>query len=579
MKSIFNKILSSKIWWLILPLVAVGVYALSTMINVQLDLTAEKRYTLSEPTKILLKKLDAPVEVTVLLTGDNLPAGFKKLQNSTTAFLERCKGVSSKNFSYSFVDPETFMNDSINFPLNDTAKSEFLKSAAVKQNEVTKTATKAAFSYPVALVKYKDQFATVNLLQGQSNKGFLNPDGTDAQFQVINNAEALLEYQFINALYSLTRSTVPIVAYATGHGEPMGPETYDLNSTLDGRYRYFLYNLKTQRGISDSIKALIICKPTEKFTDDDKLKIDQYIMRGGKVMFLLDVINADLDSLRNSGKDLTAFDRGLDLDELLFKYGVRINPDLVQDLQCDVLPQTVGMVGDKPQIELLRWPYFPLLYPTSDHPIVKNMDAVVMQFPQSIDTVKSDGVKKTVLLSTSNTSRITGSPAIVTVNVLKEIENPSAWKLKNIPLAVLSEGKFTSLFANRVSQAQIDTMKYYGTDFLSEGKPGGKVIITGDGDWVLNPVTRQGPMPMGANRYTQYNFANKDFLLNCLDYLTDESGILQTRSKEYVLRMLDPKLLETGKTKWQWFNIALPLVLVLLAGAVFQWRRKRRFVK
>ena len=572
-------ILRSKIWWLILPLAAVGIYALSTMVNLQLDLTAEKRFTLSEPTKNLLKKLDDKVEVTVFLTGDNLPAGFKKLQNSTAAFLERCKSIGNNNFSYSFVEPETFMSDDTNFPLNDTAKSEFLKSAAVKQNEVTKTSTKAAFNYPAALVKYKEQYATVNLLQGQSNKGFLNPDGGDAQFQVINNAEALLEYQFINAIYSLTRSSVPIVAYATGHGEPMGPETYDLNSTLDGKYRFFLYNLKNQPGISDSIKALIIAKPTEKFTDDDKLKIDQYIMRGGKVLFLLDVINADLDSLRSSGQDLTAYDRGLDLDELLFKYGVRINPDLVQDLQSDVLPQTVGMVGDKPQIELLQWPYFPLLYPTSDHPIVKNMDAVVMQFPQSLDTVKTDGVKKTVLLSTSNTSRITGSPAIVTVNVLKELENPSAWKLKSIPLAVLSEGKFKSLFANCVSQAQIDTMKYYGNDFLNESKAEGKVIVTGDGDWVLNAVYKNQPLPMGANVYTQYNFANKDFLLNSLDYLTDESGILQTRSKEYVLRMLDPQQLETGKTQWQWINIGLPLLLVLLSGAVFQWRRKKRFVR
>lgn len=579
MKSLLNKIISSKLWWFILPGAAIGIYALSTITNTQLDLTAEKRYTLSQPTKDLLKKLDDKVEITVLLTGDNLPAGFKKLQNSTAAFLERCKSNGNNKLSYTFIEPEAFMADTINYPMNDTAKSEFLKSAAVKQNEVTKTATKAAFNYPVALVKYKDQFATVNLLQGQSNKGFLNPEGGDAQLQVINNAEALLEYQFINAIYSLTRTSIPIVAYATGHGEPMGPETYDLNGTLDAKFRFFLYNLKKQSSISDSIKALIICKPTEKFTDDDKLKIDQYIMRGGKVMFLLDVINADLDSLRNSGTDLTAYDRGLDLDELLFKYGVRINPDLVQDLQCDVLPQTVGMVGDKPQIELLQWPYFPLLYPTADHPIVKNMDAVMMQFPQSLDTVKSDGVKKTILLSTSNTSRITGSPAIVTVNVLKELENPSAWKLKNIPLAVLSEGKFKSIYANRVSQAQIDTMKYYGNDFLPESKTAGKVIITGDGDWVLNAVSRQGPLPMGANRYTQYNFANKDFLLNSLDYLTDESGILQTRSKEYVLRMLDPKQLETGKSKWQWINIGLPLILVLLAGAIFQWRRKKRFVK
>lgn len=578
MKNYIHKIFISKSWWIVSLIVAIGAYSLSTFINIQVDLTAEKRFTLSEPSKILLKKLDDKVEVSVLLTGD-LPASFKKLQNSTTSFLERCKSISSKNFEFHFVEPQEFINDSINFPLSDTFKIEFLKNAGVKQNEVTKTATKAVFCYPIALVKYKNQYTTVNLLQGQSNRGFLNPEGADAQLQVINSAEALLEYQFINAIYSLTRPTLPIIAYATGHGEPMGPETYDLRSTLDNKYRFFLYDLKRQPIISDSVKVLLIDKPTEKFTDEDKLKIDQYVMRGGKVMFLLDVLHADLDSLRKSGKDFTAYDRGLNLDDLLFKYGVRINPDLVQDLQCDVLPQTVGMIGNKPQIELLQWPYFPLLYPTADHPIVKNMDAVMMQFPQSIDTIKTEGITKTILLSTSNTSRITGSPAIVTVEVLKELENPMAWKLKNIPLAVLSEGKFKSLFANRISQAQIDTMKNYGVDFLSESRADGKVIVTGDGDWILNSFNNQGPLQMGTNMFTQYTFTNKDFLLNSLDYLTDENGVLQTRNKEYVLRMLDLKKLETDKVQWQWLNIGLPFALLILAGSIFQWKRKRSFVK
>ena len=580
MKGILNKIIGSAFWWLILPALAIGIYCLGSLVNVQLDLTAEKRFTLSQPTKTLLQKLDEKVEIDVLLTGDNLPSGFKKLQNSTAAFLERCKGINSQNISYRFVEPETFVTDSINYPLDPESKKALLNSAGVKQNEVTKTATKAVYNYPVALVKYKDQYTAVNLLQGQSNKGFLNPDGVDAQLQVINNAEALLEYQFSNAIYSLVRPVVPIVAYATGHGEPMDSTTFDLRKTLSEKYRFFLYDLKKQAAISDSVKALIIDKPTEKFTDEDKLKIDQYVMRGGRVMFLLDVLNADLDSLRQSGKEFTAYDRGLDLDELLFKYGIRINQDLVQDLQCDVLPQAVGMIGDKPQIELLQWPYFPLLYPNSDHPIVKNMDAVVMQFPQSLDTVKADGIKKTVLLATSNTSRITGSPAIITVEVLKQIENASAWKVKNVPLAILSEGKFRSLFANRVSQSQIDTIKKYGSEFLAQSSQNGKIIVTGDGDWILNAFNKKtGPMQMGENLFTQYTFANKDFLLNSLDYLTDESGILQSRSKEYVLRMLDPKQLETAKTQWQWLNIVLPLVLVLLAGVVFQWRRKRKYVK
>lgn len=571
------KLFHSKISWLLLPLVAIGLYVLATQLPAQLDLTAEKRFTLNEPTKKLLKNLDGPVEVDVLLAGDNLPAGFRKLANSTENFLARCKNISGSNFNYRFIEPQDFIDDSINFPLSDTFKTSFLKQSAVKQNEVNSTATKAAFTYPVALVQYAGKFTTVNLLQGQSNKGFLNPEGSDAQLQVINNAEALLEYQFTNAISSLAKTYTPIVAYAAGNGEPQDVQAYDLSTTLQQKYRFFLLDLKQQATISDSIKTLIIAKPTETFTESEKLKIDQYIMRGGRVMFLLDVLNAGLDSLRKNGSEFTAYNRGLELDDLLFKSGIRINDNLVQDLQSDVLPQVVGAVGDKPQIELLPWPYFPLLYPSSSHPIVKNMDAVVMQFPQGIDTLPTPGISKTVLLSTSNTSRSTASPAIVTVEVLKELQNPGAWKAQNIPLAVLSEGVFTSLYANRISQAQIDTLKGAGTPFLREGNGLGKVLVTADGDWVLNTFTKEGPLQMGANPYTQYNFANKDFLLNSLEYLTDESGILQSRSKEYVLRQLDLKKLEKNKAGWQWLNIGLPLVLLLLAGGFFQWNRRRQF--
>lgn len=574
-----KKLLQTKIAWVLLPVVAALVYMGNAQFSNGLDLTAEKRFTLDEPTKKLLRNLDEPVEIDVLLAGDNLPAGFRKLANSTQDFLERCQRVSGNKFKYRFVEPDEFVKDSINFPLSDTFKTGLLKQSAVKQNEVTNTATKAAFSYPVALVQYEGRFTAVNLLQGQSNKGFLNPDGTDAQLQVINNAEALLEYQFASAVYSLTKTYTPIVAYATGNGEPSGPETYDLYSTLRQKYRFFTFDLKNQPTISDSFKTLIITKPTEPFTDEEKLKIDQYVMRGGRVMFLLDVLNAGLDSLRASGKEFTAYDRGLELDDLLFKYGVRINDNLVQDLQSDVLPQIVGAVGNQPQIELLPWPYFPLLYPTANHPIVKNMDAVVMQFPQGIDTLAAAGTKKTVLLATSNTSRSTASPAIITVETLKEMQNPSGWKLQNIPLAVLSEGTFSSLYANRVGRAQLDTLQKEGTPFMSQGNGRGKVLVTADGDWILNAFTKDGPLQMGANPYTQYTFANKDFLLNALEYLTDESGILQSRSKEYVLRQLDLKKLEASKGGWQWLNIGLPLLLLFIAGGFFQWDRKRRFTK
>jgi gliding-associated putative ABC transporter substrate-binding component GldG len=242
-----------------------------------------------------------------------------------------------------------------------------------------------------------------------------------------------------------------------------------------------------------------------------------------------------------------------------------------------VLPQAVGSIGNEPQIELLPWPYFPLLYSQSNHPIAKSLDAVVMQFPNSVDTVKADGIAKTILLSTSNTSRLIGVPVQVTVEVAKLLESPSAFQQAGVPVAVLLEGNFKSLFANRLAGAFADSLAAMGQPFMAKAAKPGKILVTGDGDWVLNGFSRQGPLPMGTNPYTQYQFANQNFLQNTLDYMNDESGIMASRSKDFVLRVLDPKKLETQKQMWQWINIGGPIVLLLLAGLLFTWLRQRKF--
>jgi gliding-associated putative ABC transporter substrate-binding component GldG len=268
----------------------------------------------------------------------------------------------------------------------------------------------------------------------------------------------------------------------------------------------------------------------------------------------------------------------LNLEDLLFKYGVRINPNLVTDKQSDVLPQTVGNVGGQPQIELLPWPYFPLLYPEGNHPISKNLDAVVMQFPNSVDTVAAAGIQKSILLASSNTSRKVGTPVIVSVEIMKLLENASNFKDAYIPMAVLLEGNFKSHYANRMAGSLAEGQALSGRPFLPEAIKPGKVMVTGDGDWVLNAVTREGPLPMGANAFTKYQFANRDFLLNSIDYMTDESGIMATRSREFVLRLLDPKRLEEEANGWRWLNIGFPLALLLFAGLGLTFWRKRRYI-
>jgi len=543
----------------------------------RLDLTGDKRFSISPQTEQLLAGIQDPIEVLVLLKDDNMPAGFRKLANSTEAFLANCRRYSIGKLVYRFVNAQQFANDSVQFPLDSEAKASWLKENAVKQNEVMGSGAKATFLYPLALLRKGDIYEPVNLLQGQGNKGFLNPDAALLQYEAINKAEAQMEYLFAAAIYNLQRPNAPIVAYATGNGEPTGPETYDLSSTLSSRYRFYLLQLQQQPYISDSIKALLIVKPKTSFSDEDKLKLDQYVMRGGRVLFLTDALNADMDSLVATGKDFTAYSRNLNIDDLLFRFGARVNNDLVQEKQCDMLPQAVGSVGGQPQIELLPWPYFPLLYSTSNHPIAKNLDAVVMQFPNSVDTLKADGIKKEVLLATSNTSRIQGAPVIVTVEILKQQDAAAAFRQLNIPLAVLLEGKFKSLYANRMTPEVLDSLQKLGVPYLPAGQKEGKVLVAGDGDFVLNGTGRQGPLPMGMNPYTEYQFANRDFLLNAIDYMTDESGIMALRSRDYALRLLDPKKLEVYHVHLQWLNIGLPLILLTLAGAFFSWLRKRRF--
>jgi gliding-associated putative ABC transporter substrate-binding component GldG len=293
---------------------------------------------------------------------------------------------------------------------------------------------------------------------------------------------------------------------------------------------------------------------------------------------MIDNLYASLDSLQRSEGQFIAFDMGLNLEDQLFKYGVRVNKDLVQDLQSDRIPSVIGKMGDKPQIEVLPWPYFPLLRNTSNHPIAKNLDYVVAQFPHSLDTVKAPGIKKTFLLATSPEARSLQTPAIVEWASIRTEEDLKTFNKSNIPVAVLLEGQFQSLFANRISTSTADTLARNGQPFRPANDQENKMVVIADGDIALNAVTKQeGPLPMGMNSYTKQQYANREFLLNTLEYLVDNSGILETRGKDYTLRLLDKKKMEEDKTFWQTVNIAGPILLIILLIAAYQLYRKKKF--
>jgi gliding-associated putative ABC transporter substrate-binding component GldG len=561
--------MSSKYWWAWLLAVLLVINYLASVFHFRIDLTTEKRYTLSQPTKKLIRNLDDRVLITFFLDGD-MPAPFKNLSNSAKELLEEFRELGKNNVQLKFGRPGEGMND--------TAKLSYIKyledSLGLKPTNVQVQAGEGESQeerlvYPGALVSYKDKEMVINLLEGQSMTG---------GYQALSNTESLLEYKFASTIEKLRTDSVTAVGYLLGNGEPLSYNVYDLvERTIKPNYGFAWVPIDSVPMIPLDFHALVIVKPTKPFNDQQKLKIDQYIMHGGKVIWMIDQLYAEMDSLVRSESDFVAFDRGLNLDDQLFKYGVRINQDLVQDIQCDKLPQVVGNYGDKPQVELIPWPYFPILSSYSGHPIAKNLDHVLSIFPNSIDTVGSGDIKKTVLLATSATSRSLSTPAIVSLNSAKTKEDLRTFNRKNIPIAMLLEGKFPSLYSNRLSKSKADSLARYGSPFLPSS-PENKMIVVSDADIVSNVFTeKEGPLQMGENQFSGYKYANREFFINCIEYLTNPSGILEARAKDFSLRLLDPKKVEQDKSLWQVVNIIVPIFIIIIFGFIYQFLRKRKY--
>lgn len=583
MKKSFRKILASRYGWLLLLVVLFGINFLAFVFHSRIDLTREKRYTLSKATSELLNNLDDDVQINVFLKGD-FPAGFRKLASSTEEFLDLMKDRNGAKIHYEFNSPQesipgsskTYEDSLVNLganPINLTVQ--------VKAGQENKRV------YPVALVKYKGRQSLVTLYSG--GKRMITP-------VEMNNAEALMEYQFAKTLDELIHPERPLVGYSVGNGEPLiggkvvdgqalylDPRTADLEQTLRANYQLFTLNLNKQPFIPDTFKVLVIVKPSLQFTEEEKLKIDQYVMRGGKLLLFIDGLIAEQDSLHFKTQTI-AFDRNLNLTDLLFTYGVRINPSLVMDLQCDFLPFAVGGSPDNPQYEFLHWNYYPLFEPKGNHTITKNLGLVAGRFVNPLDTIAAPGVKKTPLLSSSANSRIISTPVLISTNENRNSPEDEKFRQHDIPVAYLLEGKFASLFKNHISKVLSDSLNALGTPF-QEYSVNNKMIVVGDGDMVLNDVSdKNGPLPMGLNLFTQgsqyeYQFANRDFLMNCMEYLVSNSAITETRNKEIVLRLLDSTKVKEQKTIWQFINIALPVLLVIIFGFIYQQLRKRKYAE
>jgi len=571
MKSI-NKIRSSKFWWLFLLVMVVVVNFLASGFHSRLDLTKEKRYTLSKATKQLLKNLNEPVMIDVFVHKESLPSEVKKLENSINEFLLNCKEYGKNNLQFKFVNPYEGLSDSSQTRMEDSLNYFYGIYPSVL-DAPEKVGDKLEISKLIhgAVVKYRDTAIGVDLLQGLKGLG----TEREQRAALYNNVEATLEYKFMHAVEKIISEKKPIVGYALGNGEAFGYNVNDAFLTLRSNYNTDTINISQIPYIPSQLDALVILKPTVPFSEAEKLKIDQYVMRGGKIFWMLDVMYAEFDSLYKSN-GFIAFDRNLNLDDLLFKYGVRINQNLLQDMQCDQLGQMSGN-KDNPQQRLVDWPFFPILNGTN-HPISKNLDGVRAIFPNTIDTVKALGIKKTFLLRSSSNARVLSTPAKVDFEFLQIAPDAKLFTIRDTAVAVLLEGAFQSSFTGRVSKIIADSLTSRGFPFINKSEKEGKMIVVADGDLAINQVSPQdGPMPMGYNFFTRHTFGNKDFFLNSLEYLVNPSDILETRAKDYTLRLLDPIKIKDQNMTWQFINIAVPVLMVILFGLIYQLIRKRKY--
>ena len=555
-------------------LIVIFVNVIGYYLFVRLDLTSEKRYTLSKSTKTLLKKVDEPVLFRVYLEGE-FPADFKRLQNETKEMLNQFRAY-NKNIQYEFVNPNNFDD-----PQERQVFYQKLAQKGIQPTQIqvsTGNGVTTQVLIPAADVMYKGSETSIQLLQSQKYVD---------QSQLLNNSIQSLEYVLSNAIRALSRSMKPTVAFMRGHGELPLPNLSDIIGSL---YEY--YTLDTVR-MDENINSLttrtlnpkdstyqfhnkydliIIAKPTRPFSDRDLYILDQYVMYGGKLLWLVDPLDAVLDSLAHAGQAV-ATRYPLNIEEMLFTYGARINPDLVMDIRCRPIPMTVGMVGDKPQIQFQPWLYFPEIVPLSSHPIVRNLDLIKTDFLSSIDLIDND-IEKTVLLTTSEFSRVKNAPSIYDLNEAKIEPDRRLFNRQNIPVAVLLEGRFKSMFRNRLTPdfTELPAMGY------REVGDSTRMIVISDGDIIKNRFNYNDGtgFPLGYDFYTEAMYANKELLLNCVDYLVGDDGAIASRSRDIKIRKLNVMKLKEERTKYQLINILLPSGIILLASiAIIIIRRKQ----
>ena len=550
---------------------------ISTLLYFSIDLTEDKKYSISSTSKNIINEIDDVMYIKIYLEGD-FPSGFKRLQNSTIDLLNQLK-KHNELIKYELINPNIKNIEERNNLYKQLYDVGLNPTNLQTQNSGTKT---EQIIFPGAIIYYKGKEICVNLLQSQL--------GTHHE-KVLNNSIENIEFEFINAFNKLINDYKPNIAFLTGNGQLNGSEIlsikYGLNNTSESLSKYYTINefnikdwtvdsgktnfsIKDQQTKINRFDVLIIAKPTIPFNKLEKLLLDQYIMNGGKILWLIDGVSMDMDSLKNNQAFSMALPKNLNIDDMLFKYGVRINHNLIMDIQCDKIPVITNFNVNQPSKSLFPWFYNPLIIPKNNHPITKNIDAIKTSFISTIDTISSSKVHKKIILKTSPYTKLLYSPHRVSLNILEEKGSIEKYNDGPLNTGVILSGKFKSFFENSVP---LKNNKIKKESVETE------MIFFSDGDIIKNDVNSNNkPYEIGYNPFSKEIFqGNKQLIINSIHYLTGNKKLLDLRRNNFKIRLLDKKEISVNKIKWQILNIFFPLIIVLIFGLIFNLIRNKQF--
>ncbi|WP_372752637.1 gliding motility-associated ABC transporter substrate-binding protein GldG [Mariniflexile sp.] len=544
----------------ILLIAIIGINYISSITFKRIDLTKDKRYTLSDATIAIVKDVDSPIVIDVFLSGEDFPSEFRRLQNETKQLLEEFTSK-NKNIVFQFINP--LEDDSTRDRNIQQLTERGLTPMQLSVQESGKASQ--AIIFPWALASYNDITVTIPLVK--------NKIGASQQDLVTNSVQHL-EYAFADGFNKLTKPKTKKIAVLKGNNQlqdkyianfirKIGEYYFIAPFTLDSVSKYPQKTLEKLK----EFDLIISAKPTEAFTEDEKFTLDQYTMNGGKSIWLIDAVAMEKDSLYNATGSNFAITRELNLTDFFFNYGVRINPAIVSSLYSAPITLAMGE-GSESQFQHLRWPYSPLASTNETHPIVNNLNLVKFDFANQIDTLKNN-IKKTILLESAPLTKLEGTPREISLEVVTQDADPSSFNKGNQTLAVLLEGEFTSVYKNRIKPFKLQKE-------LNKSKPT-KMIVIADGDVIKNDVFRGEPQELGFDRWTGQTFGNKEFLLNAVNYLLDDNGLINIRSKEIAINFLDQEKIADQKTSWQLINILLPLVFLSIFGVIFNYFRRKKY--